>query len=109
FWSWFHEALHKVGGNPNLYGQIADLVKAHGGFTNVRVVTTKVPWGLWAKDKKMKDAGKWGRASIETGLEAYGNALFARELNKGPDETQKLFADAKKELDSKRYHCYQIQ
>lgn len=109
FWTWFREALGKKGGDPNVYAQLVDLLNAHGGFTNIRVVTNKVPWGLWPKDKKMKDAGKWGRASIETGLEAYGNALFLRELGKKPEDTAKLFADAKKELDSKKHHCYQLQ
>lgn len=46
---------------------------------------------------------------LETGLEAYGMALFTRELGKSPEEVTQLFENAKAELKAKKFHGYQLQ
>lgn len=69
FWDLFQEALRKVGKNPDVSEQIEDIVKQHGGFTEVRHITMKIPWGTWPRDRRNKDMGrlasKWHLKVVE--------------------------------------------
>lgn len=48
------------------------------GFVNVEEREIKVPLGMWPKDKTMKTAGLYSRASVEDGLEGLSLGTFVK-------------------------------
>lgn len=51
--------------------------------------------------------GRWASLILDTGLEAYGMALFTRVLGRSREEMEKLFENARKEVMQKKVHAYQ--
>ncbi|KAF8473402.1 S-adenosyl-L-methionine-dependent methyltransferase [Kalaharituber pfeilii] len=109
FWELFCAALTKQGKDTEVAERLEDMVKSHGGFVDVTAVNLKLPWGTWAKGKRLKELGRWVNIILESGLEAYGMALFTRELGKSHDESAALFTEIKQELKERKVHSYQFQ
>ena len=77
------------------------------GFLVRRPITkTTLPLGSWPKDPKQKELGRWAAATLESGFEAYGMALLTRVLGMHVEDVNKLIADCKAEVKSRKIHAY---
>lgn len=77
------------------------------GFLVKRPITkTTLPLGSWPKDPKQKELGRWAAATLESGFEAYGMALLTRVLGMDVEDVNKLIADCKAEVKSRKIHAY---
>lgn len=68
-YKWFVEyrdGLNKLGHDWELPLKLKSMVESHGGFTEIKEVTLKLPWGGWCKDKKLKEIGRRVRLDILT-------------------------------------------
>ncbi|KAI5810265.1 S-adenosyl-L-methionine-dependent methyltransferase [Peziza echinospora] len=109
YWDLFHQAMNETGKDPKISENIKTMIEADGRFEQVKEIQLKIPWGTWPKDKRYKEIGKWISIIIKSGLEAYGIALFTRVLGKSQEDMERLFEGAKKELELKKIHGYQVQ
>ncbi|KAG0137454.1 S-adenosyl-L-methionine-dependent methyltransferase [Tuber indicum] len=100
----YHTAMDNMG-LPSLSHKVSEMLE-EAGFTEVSQKVYGLPWGPWAKDKKLKEIGAWMLANSETSFEAYGLAFLTRVLGKSPEEAKDLCDKAHKELRSKRVHVY---
>ncbi|KAG0643522.1 S-adenosyl-L-methionine-dependent methyltransferase [Tuber brumale] len=100
----YHTAMDKVG-LPCLSHKLEGMVQ-EAGFTEVTQKVYGLPWGPWAKDKKLKEIGAWMLTNTETSFEAYGLAFLTRVLGKSPEEAKELCDKAHRELRSKKIHVY---
>ncbi|KAI5803522.1 S-adenosyl-L-methionine-dependent methyltransferase [Peziza echinospora] len=76
------------------------------GFEDVTASTHIWTIGPWAKDKKLKEIGKWGLQGMIDGLSAFSLALLTRVSGWKAAEVEKLCYDAKRELLSKENKYY---
>lgn len=64
-------------------GNIAHLTKGwmeDAGFVDVTERVFRIPLGPWAKDKELKELGRWNLLSAMQGLDGFTMALFTRVL-----------------------------
>lgn len=106
----FNKAVEAMG-RPALADseELKDALEA-AGWCEVEIYTVKIPWGGWAKGKRMKQVG----ATMETvlkqdGFEAYAMQAMTRFLEMNKDEVQKLCRDAMEEVGSRKIRGYQKQ
>ncbi|KKY15468.1 putative tam domain methyltransferase [Diplodia seriata] len=78
------------------------------GFTNVRRDVYKVPMAPWAKDRKLKEIGKYALIHVLEAIEAYSLALFTRVLKYSPEEVQVMMSKIRKEFKDPEVHVYWI-
>jgi hypothetical protein len=76
------------------------------GFVDVHVVNVKQPYGPWPKDERMKHIGAMVMMMCETGVEAYGMALFTRVLGMDTEEARTVCRAAVKAVRNKNFHMY---
>nr|KMM66500.1 methyltransferase [Coccidioides posadasii RMSCC 3488] len=76
------------------------------GFENVTEEIYKVPFSPWAKDKKLKELGRYQQAMMLEALEAYSLALFTKVLNWDVNRIQLLLVGVRKELMDRSLHIY---
>ncbi|EAS34726.3 TAM domain methyltransferase [Coccidioides immitis RS] len=76
------------------------------GFENVTEEIYKVPFSPWAKDKKLKELGRYQQAMMLEALEAYSLALFTKVLNWDVNRIQVLLVGVRKELMDRSLHIY---
>jgi hypothetical protein len=86
---------------PSIPGYLAQLP-----FTDIKTTEKPVPVGPWAKDKTLKEIGRFFLVQfLEMGLEAYTLALFTRN-GWSDQEVQVLLAKVRGELKSGKMHLY---
>ncbi|KAE8406422.1 S-adenosyl-L-methionine-dependent methyltransferase [Aspergillus pseudonomiae] len=76
------------------------------GFTDVKEKIYKFPMGPWAKEKRLKEAGRFHREVMIMSLESYALALCTRVLGWSPVEVAVFLASVRKELRDPRVHIY---
>ncbi|KAI5806111.1 S-adenosyl-L-methionine-dependent methyltransferase [Geopyxis carbonaria] len=76
------------------------------GFVDVKVHTIKRPWGIWPKEKSMKQIGQITALLGETGFEAYGLGLFTRVLKLPLEQAKDLCKAASDDLKNRHVHPY---
>ncbi|RMJ27592.1 Methyltransferase [Aspergillus sp. HF37] len=76
------------------------------GFRNVKEDVYKIPVNPWAKDRKMKEIGRYQQVNMVEGMEAYSMALFTRVLGMTSEEVQVFFAGVRQELVDRSLHLY---
>lgn len=76
------------------------------GFINVTVLDFKIPIGLWAKNPKLKRIGKYQKAVLLDGLEAFSLAIFTRFLKWSEPDLLILLAEVRREVSNTSYHWY---
>jgi len=103
----YNQAADKIG-LPSIAHKLSGML-SDAGFIEVTQTPYRLPWGPWAKDKKLKEIGAWMLANTETSLEAYGLAFMTRVLGKTHEEAQAICETAHKELKSKRVHAHNLQ
>lgn len=62
----------------------------------------------WAKDKRLKEIGKYALIHVLEAIEAYSLALFTRVLKYTPEEVQVMMAKIRKEFKDPEVHLYWI-
>jgi hypothetical protein len=79
------------------------------GFIDVKVKKYKSPWGPWARDRKLREIGKFMLLNCETAFEAYGLALLTRYAGMSSKEAKKLCDGAKRDAFNRNIHVYNFQ
>jgi hypothetical protein len=69
----------------------------------------KLPLGLWAADRKMKEIGAYLLLNAESAYDAFGMALFTRELGMTVEEAREIVTGAEKDSRNKKIHAYSKQ
>lgn len=91
-------------GNPvDITPTLKSLVSA-AGFEDVKEVIYKQPWNDWPADPRYKMLGHCTRFIIETGLEAYGIALFTRVLGMDGKTAFEVVRKATEMAMDKKFH-----
>jgi hypothetical protein len=76
------------------------------GFVEVSEEVIKVPLNPWPKDLHEKDIGRWYNLGLTHGLEALTLGPLMRVSGWPREPVDKLIADAKREICTKRFHTY---
>jgi len=105
YYKLLNEAAEKSGGSFYMDTPLETIIKS-AGFVNYHETILKLPLGGWAKDKKLKEIGKWFQLIGESGFEAYGLALFTRVLGMDVVEIKKLIKECQREVRERKVHAY---
>jgi SAM-dependent methyltransferase len=76
------------------------------GFEDVREDIYKVPVGLWAKGRKLKELGLFQREHVKLSFDSFAPGLLGRVLGWSKDEYTILVAEANRELRDPSNHVY---
>lgn len=76
------------------------------GFENVKEEIHKIPFSPWAKDRKLKELGRYQQTNMLEALEAYSLALFTRILGWDVAAIQLLLVGVRKDLADRSLHIY---
>jgi len=101
----FHEIARQIGLEfdqiPLMQGWLRE-----AGFQDVDQVDRLIPVGMWPRDRRMKEIGKYYQVHLlEGGMENYTMALFTRN-GWAPEEVQVLLAHVRNEVKSNKMHTY---
>lgn len=69
-------------------------------------VSSKVPIGRWAKDRKLREIGMFLQAQMDVAVEAVSLAYFTRALGWSETETQVMIAQTRKEFNDPALRLY---
>ncbi|KAI5792544.1 S-adenosyl-L-methionine-dependent methyltransferase [Peziza echinospora] len=101
-----NEAIALTGLDPDFLPKMRGWLEAQG-FTEIQEVHYKMPWGVWPKDKKLKEIGKWWLLEVEAGgLESYFLAMFTRVLGWPAEKANRMIAGMKAEIKTQKQHAY---
>ncbi|KAG6165979.1 hypothetical protein E4U51_003990 [Claviceps purpurea] len=75
------------------------------GFIDKRVVQYKVPIGPWAKDRRLAEAGRFARETLEHDIEGYTQMLW-QSAQKPEDEYHAWLASMRKAIRNSKVHSY---
>ncbi|KXT06715.1 hypothetical protein AC578_8536 [Pseudocercospora eumusae] len=78
------------------------------GFEDVREDVWKIPIGTWAKNKKLKEVGRYQREHMIMCVEAFTLAPLTRVLGWTMDEAQVLMAGVRNEFRDPKIHLLTI-
>ncbi|KAE8147860.1 S-adenosyl-L-methionine-dependent methyltransferase [Aspergillus avenaceus] len=76
------------------------------GFVDVTETVLKIPIGVWPKDEKLKQLGKFQFVGQMQAVEAYTPALFTRVLRWSEPDLQVMMQKVKDELSDPSLHLY---
>ncbi|KKA22137.1 TAM domain methyltransferase [Rasamsonia emersonii CBS 393.64] len=101
-----HKASEQFGKSMTVVETWKDeLIKA--GFEDVHREVIKFPIGPWAKDKKLKEIGKYHQAQVIDAIGSYTPALFTRILGYTREEAEVLCVAVRNEIRDRTLHLYQ--
>lgn len=89
-----HKAMGIIGCKYWTSAEVAKFA-TDAGFIDVTVVNSKSPYGLWPKEKHLKQAGMLGLITIESGFHSYALALMTRVLGLSKEEATKICDEAR--------------
>ncbi|CRG87069.1 hypothetical protein PISL3812_04084 [Talaromyces islandicus] len=99
------EAAAKFGKNINLaHTHKQRLLDA--GFVDVREDVTKIPLGVWPKDPRLKEIGRFWREHMIAGVEVYTLGFIGQVLGWSEIECRVLAAKVAEELRDRKNHLY---
>lgn len=97
------EASDLMGRSLSVVSELPQWIE-DAGFVDIVNQKEVLPVGLWPKDKKYKERGRWGLLNVDAAMEAYGLALFTRVLGMTAEEARKIIDDGRKDLFNKKIH-----
>ncbi|KAK2808582.1 hypothetical protein FQN50_004614 [Emmonsiellopsis sp. PD_5] len=100
-----NEAAKSYGKEINMAHKIKQLV-IDAGFVDVQEEIHKVPIGPWAKDRKLKEIGRFFLEQSTLGIDAYVLGFIGQVLDWSQTECEVLAAKVKAELRSPKNHIY---
>ena len=65
-----------------------------------------MPFNPWAKDRRMKEIGRYHQLDILESLEAFSMALFSRSLGWTNQQIHAFLTEVRKELTDRSIHIY---
>ncbi|KAG6163867.1 hypothetical protein E4U51_005428 [Claviceps purpurea] len=78
------------------------------GFVEQRAVQYKIPFGPWAKDRKLAEIGRLTRATLENDLQGYTQMIWHNVLQRPADEYIFWLANMRKAIRNPKVHSYMI-
>lgn len=93
-------------GRPLAYNTETRSMLEREGFIEIQEQIIKVPLNPWPSDPHLKDVGRWYNLGLTQGLEALTVGPLSRMSNWKLPAIDKLVADVKREICSKRHHVY---
>lgn len=106
-WAKYVDLINKASdifGIKQKSGEAISKILSETGFDEIVHSKFKMPIGLWPKNPKQKEIGRWGLAVVEPSVEAYGLALFTRALGMTEKEAHAIMDKAKADLHQKSIH-----
>jgi hypothetical protein len=105
---WTRCVLDATGRNhrPLAYNEETRSMLDAQGFVEVQEQIFKVPLNPWPADAHLKDVGRWYNLGLTQGLEALTMGPLSKMSNWSIERIDKLVADVKREICSKRHHVY---
>ncbi|KAF7547507.1 hypothetical protein G7Z17_g7670 [Cylindrodendrum hubeiense] len=79
---------------------------SEAGFVDVKQEMRKLPIGMWPKDPKLKEIGKYQSVQELQVVDSYTPRLFAHELGWSAEEVQVFIAKVKKDMKDTSIHLY---
>jgi hypothetical protein len=76
------------------------------GFVDITEQIIRVPMNPWPADPHQKDIGRWYNLGLCQGLEAMSLGPLTRMSGWRKESVDRLVADAKREICSKKHHVY---
>lgn len=76
------------------------------GFVEITEEVIMIPFNPWSPDPHRKDIGRWFNLGLCQGLEAFTLGPLTRILGWNRERVQKLVAEVKKEICTKRHEVY---
>lgn len=98
------QGLRTFGGEPLRALNLEDALVG-AGFTNIHVITKKVPIAAWPRDKHLKTVGMFTRAVILDSLGALAAKPLAA-LGIPSEDRRALVTQVKRSLNDRRIHRY---
>lgn len=102
------KASEILGNRMDVAPQVSEFMKK-AGFVDVHVRRIRWPFGVWPKDRRHKELGRWGYEILSTGCEAYGLALFTRALGMDPEKAKEIIKGAVEDLGGRKVHTQEWQ
>lgn len=102
----WNEGAEKIGmtGRCHPEAQVEQMREA--GFVDIKVLPFKMPLGPWAKDKQLREAGKYGRVALEHGIDGLSLKIFTNVLGWSLSALEVLLTRARNELKNRSIHSY---
>ncbi|KAH0611894.1 uncharacterized protein H6S33_009946 [Morchella sextelata] len=112
-WLWkFYDLVNKAANKNGRAFQIVSNIESllnSARFEQPDYRMYKLPLGLWAADPKMKEIGAYLLLNAESAYDAFGMALFTRELGMTVEEAREIVTGAEKDSRNKKIHAYSKQ
>lgn len=89
----------------NVYNRLKQWM-IDAGFEDVEETVYLAPLAPWAKDKKLKELGKYYAAMAQDAVEAYGLRLYTQVLGWDTEKAQVHHALVKRQLRDRSVHAY---
>jgi SAM-dependent methyltransferase len=106
------EWQEKVDEAATLFGKKMNVAETHkqrlidAGFVDVRDDVYKVPVGLWPKDPRQKEIGKYELLHMLDAVEPFTLALFTRVLGWSRERAEALMVGVRADFKNPRNHIY---
>lgn len=76
------------------------------GFVDIAEQIIQIPFNSWPADQRQKEVGRWYNLGLLQGLEAMSLGPLTRMLNWSKIDVDRLVAEVKKEICSRKFHVY---
>ncbi|KAG6075126.1 hypothetical protein E4U16_003585 [Claviceps sp. LM84 group G4] len=96
----------KVTNRPFFLRDIQPQAFEQAGFVDQRIIQYKVPLGIWAKDAKLAEVGRFIKAALENDLQGYTQMVWHNILQKPADEYHEWLANLRKAIRNPKVHSY---
>ncbi|KAH7389151.1 methyltransferase LaeA [Cadophora sp. MPI-SDFR-AT-0126] len=91
---------------PLAYNHETGPMLQRAGFVDIKEEVIKIPLNPWESDPHQKDIGRWYNLGLTQGLEALTTAPLTRMSQWSKADVDRLIADVKREVCSKKFHVY---
>ncbi|KAG6066482.1 hypothetical protein E4U16_000256, partial [Claviceps sp. LM84 group G4] len=98
----------KITKRPFFLQEIQPQAFDEAGFVDKKTVKHKVPFGPWAKDPKLAEAGRFLQAAMENDLQGYTQMVWHNVLQRPADKYQVWLANLRKAIRNPKVHSYMI-
>lgn len=105
-WSELLEKAMAKAGRPAISKGVLTRRLSDAGFDDLHQHDMKLPFGPWAKEKRLKELGCMALLGADSGFAAYGMAAFTRILELPEEDAQKICRDGLAAVKNKNYHLY---
>jgi hypothetical protein len=91
---------------PLVYNTQTRQMLERSGFVNIDEEVIRIPFNAWSSDPHQKQIGNWYMLGLVEYIDALTLAPLTRMKGWRKADVDRLCADAKREIMSKKYHVY---